>query len=192
MLAEHRIFVFFEAAMRACMPAVEAGEAAAPADRDRPGAGCRAQALAAAIALFTTTALGSAIPSSSVRAHSYKMGDIAVGHIWAPPPGADAEGLQVYGPILNRGDAMVRLVGASTTVAERVRFRRKKDGETTWPDAVDLRPGKAVALAPWREHIWLSGLKAPIKEGGSFDLTLDFAEAGQLMIKVVVEDASGH
>lgn len=133
-----------------------------------------------------------ALAPATGAAHSYKLGDIAVGHVWAPPLEPGAEGLPVYGPILNRGKVMMRLVAVSTPVAERVRFRRKKDGETTWPKAVGLQPGKPLALAAWREHIWLSALKEPLKQGDSFDLTLDFGEAGQLTVKVVIEKASGH
>lgn len=145
--------------------------------------------LALACAAF---AMAMALAPATAAAHSYKLGDIAVGHVWAPPPEPGAKGLPVYGPILNRGDAMMRLVGVSTPAAEWVRLRRMKDGEATWPNAVDLRPGKPLALAAWREHIWLSGLKEPLKEGDSFDLTLDFGEAGQLTVKVVIEKASGH
>ncbi len=66
------------------------------------------------------------------------------------------------------------------------------EGEVRWPAAVELRPGKPFALAAWREHIWLSGLKKPLKKGDSFDLILDFGNAGTLAVQVVVEEASGH
>jgi copper(I)-binding protein len=130
------------------------------------------------------------VPMAS--AHSYKLGDIAIGHVWAPPPEKGATGVPVYGPILNRGETTVRLVGASTPMAEQVRFRTEKNGEVRWREAIKLSPGKPLALAPWREHIWLSGLKKPLKEGDSFDLILDFGGAGQLMVKIVVETATGH
>ena len=125
-------------------------------------------------------------------AHSYKLGDIAIGHVWAPPLGENAVGMPVYGPILNRGDTMVQLVGASTPIAEQVRFRTEKGDDERWPEAITLQPGKPIALARWREHMWLSGLNMPLKKGDSFDLTLDFGEAGKLTVRVVVEKASGH
>lgn len=133
-----------------------------------------------------------AIASTNVAAHSYKLGEIAVGHVWTPPPEQGAEGLAVYGPILNRGEATVRFIGASTPVAERVRFRRTQDGEATWPRLIELRPGKPLALAAWREHIWVSGLRQPLQEGDTFDLRLDFGTAGEIEVKVVVEKATGH
>lgn len=129
---------------------------------------------------------------SAGHAHSYKLGDIAIGHIWAPPPEEGAESVPVYGPILNRGDATARLVGVSAPVAEGARFRTEKAGEVRWPDAIDLEPGKPLALAPWRAHVWLSGLARPLEEGDSFPLTLSFEQAGALEIEVVVEPRAGH
>lgn len=147
--------------------------------------------LAAGLAMASFSG-GSPLKPTMVAAHSYKLGDIAVGHLWTPPPEEEARGLPVYGPILNRGATPVRLVGASTPVAEQVRFRLEKEGEVRSWEAIAFAPGKPLALAPWREHIWLSGLNRPLKEGDSFDLTLDFGDAGGLSVKVVVEKASGH
>lgn len=149
-------------------------------------------ALATAVILLTVVAAGMALPSRDARAHSYKLGDISVGHTFAPPPVQSAGGLPVYGPILNRGDRKVRLVGASSPIAERVRLRRMNNGKATWPNAVDLKPGKPHSLAAWSEHIWVSGLKKPLKDGDSFELTLDFGKAGQMKVKVIIEKASGH
>lgn len=141
--------------------------------------------------VFATLVVAVLMPAA-VTAHSYKLGNIAVGHIWAPLSESNATGVPVYGPILNRGSTTARLVGASTSITEQVRFRIKKDGEVWWPAAIKLRSGKPVALAAWREHIWLSGLNKPLKEGDSFDMTLDFGKAGSLTVMVVVEGASGH
>jgi len=128
-----------------------------------------------------------------VQAHSYRLGDIAVGHIWAPPPQKGAAGVPVYAPLLNTGGATVRLVGASTPVADQARFRIvQKDGTVQWPQAIELRPGKPFALAAWHEHIWLSGLHKPLKAGESFNLTLDFGDKGQLPVKVLIEKTPGH
>lgn len=124
-------------------------------------------------------------------AHSYKLGDIAVGHIWAAPP-ESTESIAVYGPILNQGDAAVQLTGATTPVAEDVRIREAAEGSERWIDIVELEPGKPVALAPWRQHLWLTGLKRELKEGDSFELTLEFGQAGTLAVQVEIEPEGGH
>ncbi|HZD54179.1 MAG TPA: copper chaperone PCu(A)C [Woeseiaceae bacterium] len=145
-----------------------------------------------ALSILTFTACLAGFAPRDADAHGYKLGTIAVGHIWAPPPEANAQGLPVYGPIFNQAGTSVRLVGASTPIAQRVQFRRMSDGKATWPETIELPPGKPIALAPWREHIWLSGLRQSIKNGDSFDLTLDFDEAGKLTVKVHVQEAAGH
>ena len=129
---------------------------------------------------------------SETLAHSYKLDDIAVGHVWASPPEEGAGGIAVYGPILNRGDKSARLVGASSPVAEEVRFRISKDGDVGWLEYIELRPNKPVSLAAWREHIWLSGIGDSIEQGDSFDLILDFGDAGKLPVKIIIEDEGGH
>lgn len=127
-----------------------------------------------------------------VRAHSYKLGDISIGHVWATPPENGDSGVAVYGPILNGTDEPLRLLGASTPIADEVRFRVSKNSAVRWPEFIELDPGKPLALAPWREHIWLSGLEEPLKEGDSFGLSLDFGGKGAIAITVVVEGAGGH
>ena len=46
--------------------------------------------------------------------------------------------------------------------------------------------GQTVALAPGGMHIMLVGLKAPLREGQSFPLTLTFAKAGPQTVTVMV------
>lgn len=129
------------------------------------------------------------VPAGGLWAHGYRLGELAIGHIWAPPPAPGAAGLAVYGPILNRGSAPARLVGASSPVAAEARFRSVDKGGVRWPAAIELPPGKPVSLASWRAHIWLAGLKRPLAAGDAFELTLDFGAAGKLTVKVIVEAA---
>lgn len=126
------------------------------------------------------------------NAHSYKLGRISVGHIWAPLPKKKAKGLPVYGPILNHGEKAARLVGATSPAAAKVRFRLAKNGKAKWLKAIELPPDEPVSLAAWRAHIWLSGLRKPIKDGDSIRLILDFGAAGKLPVEVLVEAGGSH
>lgn len=144
----------------------------------------RARIAAAIAALFV-------VVSSSVMAHSYKLGNIAVGHIWAAPPGPDG-GIAVYGPFLNQGDKPIQLEGATTPIAERVDLRRPDKSPEDWEEPIKLEPGEPFALAPWREHLWITEPSEEIVEGDVFDLTLDFGAAGSLTVKVEVEPEGGH
>lgn len=123
-------------------------------------------------------------------AHSYKQGDIAIGHAWAPPTESDVAA--VYLPLLNRGEASDSLVGVSTPIAQKVRIRIEKDGEVHWPETVPLAPGKPIALAVWRQHLWLVGVTQPLKAGERFAMTLEFEKAGPIEIEVFVESSPGQ
>lgn len=154
-----------------------------PVCRSTPTAHRRAplRVAAAAVALLAC--------ATAAMAHSYKLGDIAVGHIWASPPATSADGMAVYVPILNRGTDTVTLVGVSSPIAASAGFRRDKDGAVTEVDTIDIPSMKPVSLAAWREHIWLQGLKRPIEVGDAFPLTLDFGPAGTVEVEVEVEKA---
>lgn len=135
--------------------------------------------------------LFAAVAASGAIAHGYKLGDISIGHMWAAPAGENVSGIAVYGPLVNGGNKSVRLLGASTPIAQSVRFRSEKDGDVRWWETLELEPGKPLVLAPWREHIWLSGLKQALAAGDTFALSLDFGSAGKVAITVAVERTSG-
>lgn len=138
---------------------------------------------------FAWIAVAQTLPAA---AHSYKLDTVAVGHVWTPPAAQDAAGVPVYGPLLNRGKAKDSLVGASSPIAAQVRFRVMKDGKAQWLETIVLKPGRPLGLARWRVHLWLTGLKRPLKEGDRFDLTLTFAHAGTHTVQVFVENAPNH
>jgi periplasmic copper chaperone A len=53
--------------------------------------------------------------------------------------------------------------------------------------AIDLPAGKPVTLTPGGYHIMLTGLKAPLKQGGTVQLTLTFAKSGTRQVTAEVE-----
>jgi copper(I)-binding protein len=154
-------------------------------------AGKRSPGVYAALAALVVAWIAVAQPLPAA-AHGYKFDTVAVGHIWAPPALRDATGVPVYGPLLNRGETKDSLVDASSPVAAQVRFRVMKDGKAQWRKTVALKPGRPLGLARWRVHLWLTGLKRPLKEGDRFDLTLTFAHAGTHTVQVFVEKAPNH
>jgi copper(I)-binding protein len=154
-------------------------------------AGARTKAAAwRAVALGGMLALAGLGHVPAGHAHSYKLGSLAVGHIWAPPTSDDSAA--VYGPIMNQGEQTDRLIAASTDIADATRFRKVENGRASFPDAITIAPGKVAILAPWREHLWLTGLKRPLQDGDSFEMTLTFENSGALTVTVLVEPAAGH
>ncbi len=142
--------------------------------------------------LAFTLALAAAWLPGVAMAHSYKLGSIEIGHIWAPPPKPGVDGVAIYGPLFNEGKKRQTLVSVSSPIARSARFRLLKEGVESWPAHIELYPGRPVSLAAWGTHIWLSGLKKPVKKGDWIDLTLDFGPAGKLAVKALVQNSASE
>jgi hypothetical protein len=126
-------------------------------------------------------------------AHGGKVGAIAIGHPFATPSIAGtSNGAAYFASLENTGDKPDRLVRASTPAAARVEIHtmgvdaqgvmrmREIDGVVLAPKAkLLMRAGSGV-------HLMLMGLKAPLKEGDSFPMTLQFEHAGTVQVDVKV------
>ena len=139
--------------------------------------------------LFTAVVIATA--SVAAHAHSYKIGAIDIGHPYAR---ATAPGQPTGGGFLkltNKGDAADRLVSASAAVSSRVELHSMKmEGDVMrmrQVDAVDVPAGETVELKPGGLHIMFVDLKAPLKAGDSFPMTLKFEKAGEVTVDVKVE-----
>jgi copper(I)-binding protein len=58
-------------------------------------------------------------------------------------------------------------------------------------DAIEVEPGAPAVLAPGGLHVMLMGLTVPLAEGASFPLTLTFATAGPVTVRVAVRKPGG-
>ncbi len=126
-------------------------------------------------------------------AHSYNIGAIEVGHIWARATAADASTASVYVPFLNTGKEPDQLTGANTAIADSVTIHEsyEENGVARMRklDTLELAPSKPVAMRPGGKHLMLMGLKKPLHEGDKFPLTLHFAKAGNIEVQVFVHGA---
>jgi copper(I)-binding protein len=151
------------------------------------------RAFLAGLACATLTAAAAAVfaVSTPARAHGVQLGAIAIGHPWAratvpgQPIGAG------YLSLDNRGTADDRLVAGRTAAAERVELHAMwMEGDVMrmrQRDAIDLPAGSKVELRPGGSHLMLVGLKAPLKAGDRFPLTLTFEKAGTVEVVVYVQ-----
>ena len=128
--------------------------------------------------------------AASAHAHSYKVGAIDIGHPYAR---ATAAGQPTGGGFLtltNGGEAD-RLLSATADVSDGVELHvMKMEGNVMrmrHVDAIDVPAGQTVELKPGGLHIMFTGLKAPLKEGTSFPMTLRFEKAGEVTVEVKVE-----
>jgi len=119
----------------------------------------------------------------TAQAEPFRVGTITVFHPWAKPSVSEAAAL--FMRLVNDGPRTDRLVGAMTPVAAHV-FLREYEGSTL--DYYDLLPRRPVVLRPGRRYIALRGLIRLLAVDDSFPLTLQFAEAGPLVITVIVEE----
>jgi copper(I)-binding protein len=153
------------------------------------------------LALAGFAALLLAASAAPVAAHDFRLGPLRIDHPYATPtpPGA-ANGAAYLRGIRNTGDQPDRLVGASTPVARTVEIHRSViDAQNVMRmravDGITLPPQSEVRLRHGGEHhLMLIDLKAPLKYGERFPMTLRFEKAGEREVMVWVQqprDAAG-
>ncbi len=96
----------------------------------------------------------------------------------------------IYLTLVNRASRPDRLIRASTPAAARTDLHMSEQaGEVMRMrrvETLDIDAGEAVAFEPGGAHIMLSGLAAPLREGDTLALTLEFETAGAITIEVPV------
>lgn len=128
--------------------------------------------------------------TANVDAHEFKLGSINISHPYARAtvPGQPAGG--GFLRLDNKGSDD-RLLSASTPAAKAVEMHTMSmDGDVMrmrQVDTIALPAGKAVELQPGGLHMMFVGLKAPLKAGAKFPLTLKFEKAGEVTVDMHVE-----
>lgn len=119
-------------------------------------------------------------------AHSYRTGDLLIGHLSAQPA-QDGETGKLFVPILNKGPARETLVGIETPVAESVELWLAEDGAKR-VDEVALEPKVVLNMLPGGRFVKLVGLRQPLRAGEKFPVTLVFRNAGPVAAEAWVEE----
>lgn len=106
-----------------------------------------------------------------------------------------APGMKVGAALMGlRSDTNDRLVGAASTVSERVEIHTMKEENGVMKmrkiDGVDLPADQVIALEATGNHLMLMNLKEPLKAGGEIEITLQFEKAGPMTVKVPVKSRS--
>lgn len=135
------------------------------------------------------------IPAILFLAAAGDAPSITVVHPWARASAGAAKAGAAYLTVTDTG-APDKLVGASTPVADTAQVHETiNDNGTMKMRPVDgglaLPTGKAVSLSPGGYHVMLMGLKAPLKAGDTFPLTLNFQHAPPQTVTVTVEAGKG-
>jgi hypothetical protein len=122
----------------------------------------------------------------------YKIGTIEISQTWARATPAAAKAGAAYFTIHNTGSSEDTLTGISTAAAEQADIHQMSmSGDMMQMARVKgglaIPAGGSVTLSPSGYHVMLTGLKGPLAQGKEISLTLAFAKAGTIEIKVPVE-----
>ena len=98
-----------------------------------------------------------------------------------------------YFSVTNHGGAADRLVALRTPVAAKAELHEDKIDNGVMKmrllKSLTIASGQSVVLKPGTDHVMLTGLKQPLKQGESFPLTLTFEKGGDVQVMVRVEGA---
>jgi copper(I)-binding protein len=127
---------------------------------------------------------------AAARAHSYKHGEIAIGHAWALPSAASGEG-QAFVPMVNNGKETDELVAARSSVCTQIELRRNNRYDDPPLSSFVLEPGRPLPMRPTARHLRLMGLKGPLVLGQRLSIILDFLHAGEIEVEFYIETVPG-
>jgi periplasmic copper chaperone A len=127
--------------------------------------------------------------ASAGHAHSFKLGKISIGHAWALPSN-QTDG-QVFFPLVNAEPEADALVAARSDRAGVIELRTNARYDDPPAASFSLDPGKPLPMRPAARHLRLIGLRKPLVMGDRFAIILDFANAGEIEIEVIVEEKPG-
>lgn len=114
-------------------------------------------------------------------AHSYRVGDLMIGHAWCLPGTTESRAMM---PLAVTGAVAETLLGASTPAAARVvMMPRAGQSAETW----EIAPRRPVAMRPDGPHLALTGLVRPLASRDRVPLTLRFRNAGEKVVELWVE-----
>ncbi|MBF0563203.1 MAG: copper chaperone PCu(A)C [Alphaproteobacteria bacterium] len=128
-----------------------------------------------------------AVPALANDIHA---GDIVISHPWARASAGKAGNSAAYFAITDTGKSADRLVDAATPAAEsamlHLSIMENGVAKMKMLSGIDIKPGEVVELKPGALHVMLVGLKAPLKEGDRFPMTLTFQKAGEVKLDVEI------
>ena len=119
---------------------------------------------------------------------------IEVSNVWAR---TSTQGMNsaVYLVIQNHNAEADELTGAASNIADAVEVHESKMENGVMMmnhvDSVTLEPSGKVEFMPGGYHIMLIGLKQDLNTGDEFELTLQFKNSPDMVLKVMVKEPDG-
>jgi len=152
-------------------------------------AGSNAQPTPSTGTPITSPAGGNAQPSGTIAVRDptiHPPGMQPIGRVEESPFGDDASGL--FLTLINQGNTATTLTNVQTDAAETVAFYRVQPPQQFSPiEAIELPAGEQVTLEPGPGyHIVLQNFTREVQVGDTIELTLTFAQAGQITTQAEV------
>jgi periplasmic copper chaperone A len=122
-----------------------------------------------------------------------RAGGLSIEAPWTRATPAGAGAAAGYLTLTNEGASADVLLGATSDAAERVELHETTttpEGVSSMrplPDGVPIGPGETVTLKPLGRHLMLLGLKAPLQEGETLTMQLNFKHAGAVAVAFTVK-----
>lgn len=142
--------------------------------------------------IFTAAVTVAVMLSTSALSHDFKTGSLELKHPWSARAPAVAPVLGGYVTIVNTGTRSDRLVGGTTSVAERLEIHESSivDGIARMrlaKQGIEIPAGATLNLQPGGTHIMLVNPRQRPAEGEKFKATLEFEKAGSVEVEFVVQ-----
>ena len=119
--------------------------------------------------------------------------ELRIEQAWArtTPPGATTGAGYLIVVNSNVADRLLSVTSPAATTVELHESAMAGQVMTMRPvDALDLKAGETVALAPGGKHLMFTGLKAPFVAGAKVPVTLTFETAGERTVELEVRNAA--
>lgn len=117
-------------------------------------------------------------------------GPVSVEAAFARASAGPARNGVAYMTIRNAGDRPDRLLAVRTDVSKKAELHTHLNEGGVMKmrpvEAIEVPAGGMAMLKPGGDHVMLMGLSAPLKEGDSFPLILEFEHAGAITVTVTV------
>jgi copper(I)-binding protein len=124
---------------------------------------------------------GSVLGPRAAFAHSTRAGEISIGHAWGLPTTDGTTKVMV--PLLNGSGAPDALLRVTSPLASGIVLRQ---GETAL-QRLEIAPRRPVAMRPDGLHLFVSGLREPLRHGDRLPLRLVFERAGEVPFEAWIE-----
>lgn len=131
-------------------------------------------------------------PVTPLHAEPVSVGNLVISQPWTRATAGGAKVGGGYLTIENKGEVADKLVGGSTNAAGKLEVHEMSTSNGVMKmhqveGGLAIEPGKTVKLEPGGYHLMLVDLNHPFKQGEKVPVTLEFENAGKVVVSLDVQ-----